>query len=68
MGEVDVTMRDLAGDDCLAPALAVAQQISADDAQEMIFAAHHERALELEKEALGARASFMRVLASRGGQ
>ena len=68
-GEGDVTMLDLAGqDDCLAPALAVAQQISADDAQEMIFAAHHERALELEEEALEAKASYLRALASRGGQ
>ena len=68
-GEGDVTMFDLAGqDDCLAPALAVAQQISADDAQEMTFAAHHERALELEEEALEAKASYLQALASRGGQ
>ncbi len=41
--EGDAAMLALtAQDDCLAPALAVAQQISADDAQEMIFTAHHE--------------------------
>ena len=50
-----------------APALLVAEQISADDAQGMICASFHERALELEAEELAARANFMRVLAERGG-
>ena len=35
--ETTGTMLDLAGHDCLAPARAVAQHISADDAQDMIW-------------------------------
>ena len=43
-GDWDVAMPDRTGQgDYLAPALAVAQQISADDAQEMICAARHTR-------------------------
>ena len=51
----------------VAPALLVAEQVDADDAQQMIYDAYHERALELEADELAARASFMRVLEGRGG-
>lgn len=51
-----------------APVLAVAEQIGADEAMEIIQENFHERALQLEAEALEARASFHAALQSRGGQ
>ena len=50
-----------------APALLVAEQISVDDAQQMIYDSYHERALQLEAEELAAKDNFKRVLAQRGG-
>ena len=54
-------------EDTTPPALAIAEQINADDAQDLIYANYHERAQELETEALQAKAEFMRMLAARGG-
>jgi hypothetical protein len=49
------------------PALAVAEQISVEDAQYMIIESFNERASQLEREELEAKASYMAALASRGG-
>jgi len=49
------------------PVLMVAEQISPDDAQDMIFSAHLQRGYELEALALEARSEYMAALEERGG-
>jgi len=49
------------------PVLMVAEQISPDDAQDMIFSAHLQRGYELEALALEARSEYMAALQERGG-
>ena len=48
------------------PVLAIAKHWP-DDAQDMIYAAYNERALQLEADEQAAKASFLDALASRGG-
>ena len=52
--------------DTTPPILAIAEQISPADGQDAIYANYHERALELEAEALEAKKEFMSMLAVRG--
>jgi len=66
-GEPDVDMTDAFAVDGCPPALAVAEQISAEDAQCMIVESFNERASQLEREEIDAKASYMAALASRGG-
>jgi hypothetical protein len=66
-GEPDVDMCDAMAVDGCPPALAVAEQISVDDAQNMIIECFNERAAQLEREELAAKASYMAALAARGG-
>ena len=47
--------------------LAVAEQISVEDARDMIMECFNQRASEMEREELEAKASFMAALATRGG-
>ena len=66
-GEPDVDMTDAFAVDGCPPTLAVAEQISAEDAQCMIVESFNERASQLEREEIDAKASYMAALASRGG-
>ena len=67
-GEVDVEMVDDAMEVDEGPAcLAVAEQISVEDARDMIMECFNQRASEMEREELEAKASFMAALATRGG-
>ena len=64
----DAMMADFSeGVDTTPPALAIAEQISAADGQDAIYANYHERALQLEKEERDAKDEFMSMLAARGG-
>ena len=64
----DAMMADFSEDvDTTPPALAIAEQISAADGQDAIYANYHERALQLEKEERDAKDEFMSMLAARGG-
>ena len=66
-GELDVEMGDAMVVDEGPACLAVAEQISVEDARDMIIECFNGRAAELEREELEAKASFMAALAARGG-
>ena len=66
-GVPDVNMGDAMEVDQGPACLLVAEQISVEDARDMIMDAFNERASQLEREELEAKASFMAALASRGG-
>ena len=67
-GDDDAMMADFPMEvDTTPPSLAIAEQISPVDGQAAIYANYHERAMELEAEALEAKEEFMSMLAARGG-
>ena len=66
-GEVDVEMGDAMEVDEGPACLAVAEQISVEDACDMIIECFNQRASEMERDELEAKASFVAALVARGG-
>lgn len=67
LGDGDTAMLDFQVEIDTTPSVLAIAEHWPEDAQQIIYANYNERALQLEREELEAKASFMNALAARGG-